>query len=133
MEQDVRWKQPYSNYKKALGQLRRFIEHGALNEFEQQGLIQAFEYTYELAWNVMKDYFTYVQAAENISGSRDAIQMAFNRGLISDGKIWMDMIESRIKSSHTYNEATAQEIADKIVNNYFVLFEALQQKMEGLL
>ena len=133
MEQDVRWKQRYTNYKKALGQLRRFIEHGALNEFEQQGLIQAFEYTYELAWNVMKDYFTYVQAAENISGSRDAIQMAFNRGLISDGKIWMDMIESRIKSSHTYNEATAQEIADKIVNNYFVLFEALQQKMEGLL
>ena len=113
--------------------MRRFIEHGTLNEFEQQGLIQAFEYTYELAWNVMKDYFTYVQAAENILGSRDAIQIAFNRGLITDGKIWMEMIESRIKSSHTYNEATAQEIADKIVGKYFVLFEALQQKMEGLL
>ena len=133
MEQDIRWKQRFSNYKKALGQLRRFIEHGTLNEFEQQGLIQAFEYTYELAWNVMKDYFTYVQAAENILGSRDAIQIAFNRGLITDGKIWMEMIESRIKSSHTYNEATAQEIADKIVGKYFVLFEALQQKMEGLL
>ena len=133
MEQDIRWKQRLSNYKKALGQLRRFIEHGTLNEFEQQGLIQAFEYTYELAWNVMKDYFTYVQAAENILGSRDAIQIAFNRGLITDGKIWMEMIESRIKSSHTYNEATAQEIADKIVGKYFVLFEALQQKMEGLL
>ena len=133
MEQDIRWKQRFSNYKKALGQLRRIIEHGTLNEFEQQGLIQAFEYTYELAWNVMKDYFTYVQAAENILGSRDAIQIAFNRGLITDGKIWMEMIESRIKSSHTYNEATAQEIADKIVGKYFVLFEALQQKMEGLL
>ena len=133
MDQDIGWKQRFTNYKKALSQLGEFIEHGSLNKFEQQGLIQAFEYTYELAWNVMKDYFTYTQATENISGSRDAIQIAFNRGLINDGKIWMDMIESRIKSSHTYNEDTAQEIADKIVGQYYVLFAALQQKMEVLL
>jgi len=133
MEQDIRWKQRFSNYNKALGQLRKFIDKGALNELEQQGLIQAFEYTYELAWNVMKDYFTYMQADQNILGSRDAIQLAFNRGLISEGKIWMDMIESRIKSSHTYNEDTAQEIADKIVQEYYMLFVALQQKMETLI
>ena len=133
MDQDIGWKQLFTNYKKALSQLGECIEHGSLNKFEQQGLIQAFEYTYELAWNVMKDYFTYTQATENISGSRDAIQIAFNRGLINDGKIWMDMIESRIKSSHTYNEDTAQEIADKIVGQYYVLFAALQQKMEVLL
>src|SRR3984957_7769837 len=122
MEQDIRWKQRFSNYNKALSQLRKFIDKGALNELEQQGLIQAFEYTYELAWNVMKDYFTYMQADQNILGSRDAIQLAFNRGLISEGKIWMDMIESRIKSSHTYNEDTAQEIGDKIVGQYYMLF-----------
>ncbi|MEI8086008.1 MAG: nucleotidyltransferase substrate binding protein, partial [Paludibacter sp.] len=57
MEQDIRWKQRYSNYQKALGQLSQFIEKGNLNKLEEQGLIQAFEYTYELAWNVMKDYF----------------------------------------------------------------------------
>ena len=133
MEQDVRWKQRFSNYKKALGQLQKFIEKGALNELEQQGLIKAFEYTYELAWNVMKDYFTYVQAEQNVLGSRDAIQLAFNRGLINEGKTWMDMIESRIKSSHTYNEDTAREVADKIVWHYYPLFVALQQKMEELL
>jgi len=133
MEQDIRWKQRFANYRKALSQLTKFIDKGALNELEQQGLVQAFEYTYELAWNVMKDYFTYVQADQNVLGSRDAIQLAFNRGLISDGKIWMDMIESRIKSSHTYNEATAQEIADKVVGQYYLLFVALEQKMEALL
>jgi nucleotidyltransferase substrate binding protein (TIGR01987 family) len=133
MEQDIRWQQRFSNYNKALRQLQKFIDKGALNELEQQGLVQAFEYTYELAWNVMKDYFTYMQADQNILGSRDAIQLAFNRGLISDGKIWMDMIESRIKSSHTYNEDTAKEIADKIVQQYYLLFVALKQKMETLL
>jgi len=133
MEQDVRWKQRFSNYNKALGQLQKFIEWGPLNELEEQGLIQAFEYTYELAWNVMKDYFSHVQAEQNVLGSRDAIQLAFNRGLISDGKIWMDMIESRIKSSHTYNEDTAKEIAGKIVLQYYPLFVVLQQKMNKLL
>jgi nucleotidyltransferase substrate binding protein (TIGR01987 family) len=133
MEQDIRWKQRFSNYKKALNQLQKFIDKGVLNELEQQGLIQAFEYTYELAWNVMKDYFTYVQADENILGSRDAIQLAFNRGLINKGKVWMDMIESRIKSSHTYNEDTAEEIAIKIVKEYYPLFTALREKMETML
>jgi nucleotidyltransferase substrate binding protein (TIGR01987 family) len=133
MEEDIRWKQRFSNYNKALRQLQKFTDKGALNELEQQGLVHVFEYTYELAWNVMKDYFTYMQADQNILGSRDAIQLAFNRGLITDGKIWMDMIESRIKSSHTYNEDTAQEIADKIVQQYYLLFVALRGKMETLL
>ena len=133
MEQDVRWKQRFSNYKKALGQLGKFIDKGKLNELEEQGLIKSFEYTFELAWNVMKDYFTYVQAEQNVLGSRDAIQLAFNRGLINEGKIWMDMLDSRIKSSHTYNEDTAREIADKIVWQYYGQFVALRQKMEQLL
>ena len=133
MEQDIRWKQHFANYRKALNQLGRFVGGKSFNELEQHGLIHVFEYTYELAWNVMKDYFTYVQADQNVLGSRDAIQLAFNRGLISDGKVWMDMIESRIKSSHTYNEATTQEIADKVVGQYYLLFVVLQQKMKALL
>ena len=129
MEQDIRWKQRFSNYRKALGQLEKFIDKGNLNELEEQGLIQAFEYTYELAWNVMKDYFEY-QAEEGIRGSRDAIRLSFNRGLISDGKAWMDMIESRIKSSHTYNEDTAEEIVDKILNTYFTCFVTFKETLE---
>lgn len=130
--QDIRWKQRFSNYQKAFSQLEKFIEKGDLNELEEQGLIQAFEYTYELAWNVMKDYFTYEQAEENITGSRDAIRLAFKRGLILDGENWMDMIVSRVKSSHTYNVDTANEIVTKILNVYFDLFEAFNEKMESL-
>ncbi|MDR0694116.1 MAG: nucleotidyltransferase substrate binding protein [Prevotellaceae bacterium] len=102
--QDIRWKQRFSNYQKALTQLRKFFAKEILNELEQQGLIQAFEYTYELAWNVMKDYLTYEQADLTIMGSRDAIRRAFQRGLVDDGHDWMDMINSRINSAHTYKK-----------------------------
>jgi nucleotidyltransferase substrate binding protein (TIGR01987 family) len=130
---DIRWKQRFSNYRKALAQLRRFFEKPTLNELEQQGLIKAFEYTYELAWNVMKDYFVYEQAHITITGSRDAIRAAFQSGLVEDGHHWMDMISSRISSVHTYNEEIAQDIIQKITHTYFRLFERFEQKMEELL
>jgi len=133
MEQDIRWKQRFSNYLKAFSQLKKFIDKGELNELEEQGLIQAFEYTYELAWNVMKDYYVFEQAVENIQGSRDAIRLAFNRELIKDGKAWMEMIESRIKSSHTYNEKTAEEIVNKILTSYFDCFKDFKITMENLI
>ena len=132
MEEDIRWKQRFSNYRKAFEQLTEFIEKGDLNKFEEQGLIQAFEYTFELAWNVIKDYFEY-QGEQTITGSRDAFRLAFKRGLISDGESWMDMIASRIKSSHTYHEKTAEEIVRKINDVYFELFLQLYQKMKSLL
>jgi nucleotidyltransferase substrate binding protein (TIGR01987 family) len=105
--QDIRWQQRFKNYQKALRQLERFLKETDLNELEQQGLIQAFEYTYELSWNVIKDYLIF-QGITDITGSRDAFRMAFNRGLIEEGQVWMSMIESRIKSSHTYNEEIAK-------------------------
>lgn len=129
MDLDIRWKQRFSNYNKALSQLQKFIDKGNLNELEQQGLIQAFAYTYELAWNVMKDYFEY-QGENEIRGSRDAIRLAFNRGLISTGNEWMDMIQSRMKSSHTYNEDTAEEIVTKILDTYYDCFVAFKTTME---
>ncbi len=132
MEEDIRWKQRYSNYQKAFEQLTEFIRRENLNKFEEQGLIQAFEYTYELAWNVMKDYFEY-QGEQMISGSRDAFRLAFKRGLISDGELWMDMIASRIKSSHTYHEETAKEIVGKIKKQYFDLFSKFYNTMKSKL
>lgn len=131
MEKDIRWKQRFSNYRKAFEQLTEFIEKGDLNKFEEQGLIQAFEYTFELAWNVMKDYFEY-QGEQTITGSRDAFRLAFKRGLISNGELWMDMITSRIKSSHTYHEETAEEIVRKVKEEYFDLFSQFYHKMKSL-
>jgi nucleotidyltransferase substrate binding protein (TIGR01987 family) len=131
MEPDIRWRQRLANYEKALSQLTEFIEKGNLNKFEQQGLIQCFEYNYELSWNLMKDYLEY-QGEEAIRGSRDAIRLSFRRGLIKDGKHWMDMIDSRIKSSHTYNEPTADEIVSKILNVYYDLFLEFRETMKNV-
>ncbi|RFP14559.1 MULTISPECIES: nucleotidyltransferase substrate binding protein [unclassified Duganella] len=130
-EQDIRWLQRLSNYRRALAQLKKFIDHGDLNELEQQGLIKAFEFTHELAWNVMKDYFHY-QGNSNISGSRDATREAFQYNLLSDGETWMGMIKSRNQSAHTYNKETADEIAGLILKHYFVLFTAFERKMTEL-
>jgi nucleotidyltransferase substrate binding protein (TIGR01987 family) len=130
-DRDIRWIQRFNNFKKALGQLTKFIEKKDLNELEQQGLIQSFEYTYELAWSTLKDYFEN-QGETGIHGSRDAFRLAFRRGLIEDGETWMDMIESRTLTSHTYKEDIAQDIADKIFNSYFPEYQALRTKMESL-
>jgi len=130
-QQDIRWQQRFSNYKKALSQLSKFIDKKDLNELEEQGLIQAFEYTFELAWNVMKDYYEF-QGVGGIQGSRDAIRLAFKRGLIADGDGWMKMIDSRTRTSHTYHEETANEIATAIFQRYYDLFISFNIKMEEL-
>jgi nucleotidyltransferase substrate binding protein (TIGR01987 family) len=128
---DTRWQQRLSNYRRALSQLQKFIDQGTLNELEQQGLIKAFEFTHELAWNVMKDYLQY-QGNNAIHGSRDATREAFQLGLLERGEIWMGMIKSRNQSAHTYNKETADEISRLILSDYFSLFKAFEQKMTGL-
>ena len=131
MNEDIRWKQRFSNYQKALAQLTKFIEKGELNELEKQGLIQAFEYTHELAWNLLKDYLQ-DQGIQNITGSKDSVRAAFRVGLIEDGESWMDMIKDRNQTVHTYNEATAEAIITNIQTRFFALFVALGKKMQEL-
>ncbi len=118
MEKNLRWVQRLSNYTKAIHQLSKFINKEALNELEEQGLIQAFEYTYELAWNTIKDFYEN-QGESQIQGSRDAIRLAFQRGLIVQGDIWMNMIKSRILTSHTYNEDITRDIVHAIHRDYY--------------
>jgi nucleotidyltransferase substrate binding protein (TIGR01987 family) len=98
------------------------------NEILKEGLIQRFEYTHELAWNVMKDYAAY-QGNSNIGGSRDATREAFQLQLITEATIWMDMIGSRNKTTHTYNEGTSNEIYNKILNEYYSAFVDFQKKL----
>ncbi len=129
--EDIRWKQRFTNLKKAFSQLQKFIDKLDLNELEKQGLIQAFEYTYELSWNTIKDYYEY-QGETGIQGSRDAFRLAIRRELVDEGELWMDMIQSRQKTSHTYNEETANEIAERIFTDYFNLFSQLVEKLEEI-
>jgi nucleotidyltransferase substrate binding protein (TIGR01987 family) len=131
MDLDIRWKQRFSNFNKALGQLTEFIEHGKLNKFEEQGLIQCFEYTYELAWNLLKDYLE-ADGNQNITGSRSAITEAFKVGLITDGNAWMEMFKDRNQTSHTYNDNTSQEIISHIYTFSYKLFIDLQVKFQSL-
>lgn len=101
-----------------------------LAEMIKEGLIQRFEYTHELAWNVMKDCAAY-QGNTMIGGSRDATREAFQLNLVSNGDVWMDMIGSRNKTSHNYNEEIANEIYFKILNEYYPAFIEFRKNMEG--
>lgn len=128
---DTRWIQRFNHFNSALNQLTKFIDKGTLNELEEQGLIQAFAYTHELAWKTLKDFLEY-RGTENIYGSRDAARAAFRVGLIENGEVWMDMISSRDLSSHTYNEAVATKIATAVFSTYFNEFVTLQATLNKL-
>ena len=131
---DIRWQQRLNHYQNALSQLSDAVElcrQRPLSRIEQQGLIKAFEFTHELAWNVMKDFFEF-QGNASIMGSRDATREAFLRGLIADGDGWMEMIKSRNQTSHTYNEETANEITEMVVSSYHALLLAFAAKMRAL-
>ncbi|AJF06592.1 nucleotidyltransferase substrate binding protein [Geoalkalibacter subterraneus] len=129
--QDVRWQQRLNNLKKAFAQLEKFIVKGDLSELEMQGLVKAFEYTYELAWTTMKDFLEF-RGQTGIYGSRDAIRKAFQLALVEDGNLWMDMLQSRNKTSHTYNEETAREICQAVTEDYYPAFAQLIDKLDGL-
>jgi len=126
---DIRWQQRFSNYQRALAQLSKFMEVEALNDLEKQGLIQAFEYTHELAWKTLSDFLAY-QGHTGINGSRDASREAFKLGLVEKGEVWMDMIKSRNLTSHTYNEDVTEEITNSIIYDYYPAFNALKIKLE---
>ncbi|NUU99670.1 nucleotidyltransferase [Marinitoga sp. 1154] len=131
---DIRWIQRFKNFKKVLNQLSNAVKlskERELSILEKQGLIQSFEYTHELAWKILKDFFEN-KGNFNIYGSRDAIREVFKNGIIINGDIWMKMILSRNLTSHTYDESTADEIVDLIINLYYDEFKKLIQKLESL-
>ena len=128
---DIRWTQRFDNFNRALHQLTLAVElsqQRELSDLEKQGVIQGFEFVHELAWNVLKDYLEF-EGIQGIIGSRGAVREAFKRALIADGETWMDMIEKRNLTSHTYNAGLAQELVTVIVNAYYAAFVNLQRSM----
>ena len=138
VQQDIRWQQRFSNYRKALAKLAQAVEllserierDEAVDELLQEGLIQRFEYTHELAWKVMKDYAEY-QGYTDVRGSRDAIRKALEMNLIDD-KRWMETIEDRNLTVHNYDNEIAAEIYDNIMQIYYPLFVSFARKMQSL-
>ena len=134
MSLDIRWRQRFDNYQRALQTLSRAVALSAerpLSELEQQGLIQGFEFTHELAWNMLKDFLE-AQGIAGLIGSRDAIRSAFKNGLLQEGETWMEMIKARNLSSHTYQLELANRLAAEILQRFYPAFVALEQKMQEL-
>lgn len=145
--EDIRWHQRFSNFRKALKRLLDNIAYiqseaekdedqihelvSVMPDIAKQGLIQSFEFTYELAWKVMKDFAEY-QGISEINGARDAVLYMAQTGLLTDAHIWMEMMKSRNKSSHTYNEDTANEIVTLILSEYKDELADFDIKMETL-
>lgn len=145
--EDIRWEQRFSNYVKAFDKLHQAVtkinqdyevdadgnidDDEFLDDIIKEGIIQRFEYTHELSWKVMKDFLEDVGEVK-MYGSKDATKEAFAADLITDGEVWMDMIKSRNKTSHTYNEEVADEIFKNIITQYHSAFLAFRDKMESL-
>lgn len=117
-EKEIRWRQRFENFDKAYKQLNIAISNlHKLNNLEKEGLIQRFEYTFELAWKTLKDYLE----SQNVEAKfpREVIKLAFHYELIEDGEIWMDMLEKRNMLAHTYDEERFNLAIKKIKEEYY--------------
>jgi nucleotidyltransferase substrate binding protein (TIGR01987 family) len=130
MKEDIRWKQRFQNYGKALMLLEEAVDanRAADRELIKAGIIQYFEFTHELAWKVMKDFLEY-EGMTGIVGSRSATREAFNKGLIEEGQAWMDMLETRNITVHAYDPLIITEAFEQIVNINVVLLRKFHQTM----
>ncbi|OOF35822.1 nucleotidyltransferase substrate binding protein [Rodentibacter heidelbergensis] len=131
--QDIRWQQRFDNYKKAVHYLANEVEKYANTDLDiiKKGIIQSFEITHELAWKLLQDILKY-QGEVELWGSKSATRLAFNRGLIQNGEIWLDMIESRNITVHTYDENILNKEFNKVVKDYLPLFIQLKERIEQL-
>jgi nucleotidyltransferase substrate binding protein (TIGR01987 family) len=130
MKEDIRWKQRFQNYGKALMLLEEAVDanRAADRELIKAGIIQYFEFTHELAWKVMKDFLEY-EGMTGIVGSRSATREAFNKGLIEEGQAWMDMLETRNITVHAYDPLIITEAFEQIVNINVGLLRKFHQTM----
>ena len=129
----TRWSQRYEFYTKALLRLKAALySFDTLSELEQDGVVQRFEFTFELAWKTLQDYFT-EQGYTDAKGPRNVIKQAAQDGLIDDGYLWLDMLQHRNELNHTYDETKSRQILDNVVHSYLPLFENLEQRFAQLI
>jgi len=127
LNQDIHWIQRYENFNKGFQQLNLAVnlsKERELSLLEKQGLIQTFEFTHELGWNLLKDYVEF-QGNQEVRGSKDAIRETLKVGLIEDGELWMETIKARNLTSHTYNDELAENGYKSISREYILIFMKL--------
>ena len=132
MEQDTRCLQRYDSFHRANKRILDITESrntpDSLSELEMEGLIQRFEYTFELGWKVLQDLMKY-KGYEFVQGPNGTLQQAFEDGMISDHDGWRRMAKARVTTSHTYNEGDAIQIVRKIYEEYSLLLKQLDIKL----
>ena len=127
---DIRWIQRFQNFDRAFLLLRSALEERCLeqmSELEKEGLIQRFEYSYELAWKTMKDYLEEQGTIINPVTPRNVIKEAFSAQIIADGQVWVDMMLHRNLLAHTYDFSKFKEVLDAVVERYLDAQEQLHE------
>ena len=130
--QEIRWIQRFENFQKALNNFQEItncIKQNGINKIYTMALIQAFEIVFELSWKTIKDYLEYNGIKTDTP--RETIKEAFSKNIIEDGQTWIEMMEARNKTSHTYKEDFAQILVSEILNSYSPLLDKLFSFLEG--
>ena len=129
MNPDIRWRQRFENFDRALGLLREALANGQenLSPLEQEGAAQRLEYTLELSWKCMKDYLEDSGVSVSPATPRQVIKEAFVAKIITDGQTWIDMLNHRNLLSHTYDFAVFEEAIRAIVDRYLPTLQSLHQ------
>lgn len=130
---DIRWKQRFQNFEKAINKLSEAIKEvkkdNYKNEILQAGLIQIYEFTFELAWKTLKDYLE--NEGYNVPTPKKTLRQAYQSGVINDGALWIKALDDRNKTSHIYNEIIAKEVVKDIIEKYYPIIEELYQKLKN--
>lgn len=124
-KKDMRWKQRFQNYEKAFLLLQRTLDIKNPSEAEKGGLIQFYEMAFELAWKLMKDYLD--ELGFTVNSPREAIKQGFQSGIIENGQGWIDALEDRNLTTHTYDESTAEKVVSTIRTSYYPMLRQLYE------
>jgi nucleotidyltransferase substrate binding protein (TIGR01987 family) len=132
MSADIRWKQRFQNFDRAYRLLADALKNGpdALSILEKEGVVQRFEFTFELAWKTLKDYLQDGGLTLTLSLPRNVIKDAFAAGLLPDGQVWIDMMDHRNKLSHTYSEGVFEKAVEAIASRYLPAIQLLHSDFE---
>ena len=128
-KKDIRWKQRFQNFEKALKHLQEAVDKTNLSDLEKAGVIQIYEFTFELAWKTVKDYL--VEKGVEVKFPRDVMKEGFKYELFDDGDLWMDMLQKRNLMSHTYDESNAELAYNFIVEQYYQALESVYLKLKN--
>jgi len=129
--QAARWVQRFGNYKQALLTIEEVVPgYGQLSDLEKDGLIQRFEFTFDLAWKVMQDYLKHAGYAD-IKGPRACIKQMAKDNLL-DAFVWEEILDARNELAHIYDEGASRVHSDSIVNSFVPAFRAFKLQMEQL-